>query len=336
MDIMGIRKPFKIPTSDFFYIEIDRKRQSLKTSDKSEALRIFSAIKTEYMAGRIHAIGGTCSKNLGDFAEEFLEFSENTQPVKTFKSNRYSLNSLIDVEGKNVKLSFVSQKSIDKLISKAKARGLKATSINIQIRTLKSIFGKAEAWGYVKDNPLRKVKQITEEKRPPRYITGNEITLFLSSIIDKDIRLLAAAYLSTGRRRGELLALTWEDIDFTRNRYLVRQEKVHRVQYFPLSESFKAILAEIPKTTGKIFKRWSHPDSVSHVIKDALVGANFAHMRLHDLRHSFAVAYVEGGGSMRILQDLLGHGQLSTTEIYAHVGNDILHDAINTVCVKFA
>jgi site-specific recombinase XerD len=60
------------------------------------------------------------------------------------------------------------------------------------------------------------------------------------------------------------------------------------------------------------------------MVKKALRAAGFGHLRLHDLRHTFATEFVRSGGNLRVLQELLGHTQFSTTEIYAHVADSHL------------
>jgi site-specific recombinase XerD len=78
-------------------------------------------------------------------------------------------------------------------------------------------------------------------------------------------------------------------------------------------------------------KRWRSPDSVTHIVKMALREAGNGDFHLHRLRHSFAVLFIEAGGGLRVLQDLLGHRHYRTTETYAHVHGDHLQEAVNMV-----
>ena len=85
-----------------------------------------------------------------------------------------------------------------------------------------------------------------------------------------------------------------------------------------------------PKESGPVFDL-GHPDTVSKKVKAELVKAGFGSLRLHDLRHSFAVLFIQAEGGLRTLQELLGHTQYQTTEIYAHVAEDHLAEAVNKV-----
>ena len=339
--IMSLRPPFKIPGRPFYHYEIDRKRRSLKTADKAEAMRLFNAIKQLYVNGKISRLTGETAKiSLGEFAEEFLNWSEQAQPKSTYNVNRHALNALMAVEGKSIRLDRITPKSIDKMIAnmssgktvhgRIKKRNSRET-INCYIRTLKSVFQKAKEWEYYRSSPFLSVKQLPKEFKPPNYLEQKNVGDYLGSIKDKGLCLFVTALLATGRRRCELLYLDWADVDMERRRYYVRQQKTHLERWFPMSDDFVAVLQEIgPQEEGKVF-RLGHPDTVSKKVKQTLIDAGFPNHKLHDLRHSFAVLFIQAEGGLRTLQELLGHTQIQTTEIYAHVADDHLTEAVNRV-----
>lgn len=329
--IMSLRPPFKLPGKPSYYYEIDRRRRSLKTSNKEEATRLFNAIKREYLNGRLLQFSGECSVTLGEFADEYLEWAEKVQPMQTYRANRKSLGKLIEVEGRTLKLNLLTLKAIDRM--RVKNAHYKPTSLNVYIRHLKSIFNKPVEWGYLKINPFKGAKQIPEEKKPPQFLSLDDVKKLLSSVQDSEIRALITAYLCTGRRRSELVDLTWDDVDLKGRRYFVRQQKVHLSAWFPANDGFLAVLNGIPEKDrqGFVFKRWRHPDTITQLVKKELKKAGLASFRMHDLRHSFAVLFIEAGGGLRVLQELLGHSQYRTTEIYAHVHGDHLQEAVNMV-----
>jgi integrase len=329
--IMSLRPPFKRPDSDRWYYEIDRQRRSLGTTDKAEAMRLYNAVKREYLAGRVSQITGECRKSLGEFAEEYLAWAEQGLPKNTYHGHRQALRRLIAVEGPNIRLDRISAKSIDKM--RAEMGGLSPVTKNTRLAGLKGVFKKAVEWGYLSVSPLRGVARLRVEKAPPKYLSMQEVVRLLTGITDTDVRTLVTAYVTTGRRRQELLALEWRNIDFARRRYFVRQQKTHLSGWFPISAGFLAVLESFPETArfGRIFKRWQDPGSVSRVVKQALIAAGLGEYHLHSLRHSFATMFIEAGGGLRVLQDLLGHRSYSVTEIYAHVSADFLQDAVNLV-----
>ena len=161
----------------------------------------------------------------------------------------------------------------------------------------------------------------------------DQVKKLLSKTSDLDVRRMITAYLCTGRRRAELVRLEWSEVDIKNRRYFVRQYKTHLSGWFPVNDDFMAVLESFPENEreGRVFKRWRNPDSLTHLIKGALRKAGLGQYSLHKLRHSFATLFISAGGTLRTLQELLGHTQYKTTEIYAHVTQDHLQDAANLV-----
>lgn len=208
---------------------------------------------------------------------------------------------------------------------------LKPTTINNHIRHAKAVFNKPVEWGYLKANPFRGAKELPKGKRV-EFVEPGKITEFINGIKDLDVRRFVAACLTTGRRRSEVFRLTWDDILWDENRYFIAKEKRHLCKTYPMSKGFKTVLNSLPQGTGRIFCRWAHPDTYTHRVKAAMKAAGLGHLRLHDLRHSFSVAFLEKGGSIKALQELLGHSEFRTTsDTYAHVTDDHLQQAVNLV-----
>lgn len=312
-----------------WYIEYERgKWKSLRTKNKAHAQKLYNAHKLELLEGRIHHIKGTSKYNLEQFTNEFEIWSESNQTHSTYRANRLALKKLKKAAGMYARIDALNLKHIDIMITQAKAAKLSPHSINAYIRHIRAVFNKAVAWNYLKTNPFRDAREIKAERRPAAYMpTQQEITKFLASIDDVDKRRLATAYLATGRRRNELLQLTWFDVHLDTGQYLVRKSKAHLTRWYPINNVFRAVLEAMPKKSGRVFNRWSHPDTISHIIKDALRQAKLGHMRLHDLRHTFASQVLMQGSTLKDVQELLGHSEIRTTEIYAHLTQDHLAKA---------
>jgi len=310
-----------------FYVEINGKRRSLETRDKAEARRAFNQVKKEYLAGKLAHLTGKCQVTLGQYWKEFLEWSQKVEPNSTFRANRLALGKLILYAGETTTLDLVSRKHLDQMVADSKGKGLSANSINNYIRHARSSLNKAVEWGYVAANPLVGAKELPKPKQPPRFLDRHGVSRFLAGIGDVDLRRMIVAYLATGRRRTELLDLAWDDIDLETNRYFIRKAKNHLSRWYPINSMFKAVLLSLPRREGRAFDRFRHPDTISHYVKRALVASGYGDMRLHDLRHTFASLQVMQGRDLKTVQELLGHTELKTTQIYAHLSDDFLREA---------
>lgn len=308
-----------------WYVELDGKRRSLRTNDEKEARRLYSQIRREYLAGKLAHLTGQCTKSFQIFCDEFAAWSEQVQPRSTSRANILSLHKLLPHVGAHTKLDRITLKHIDQMTAKCKTDGLSVASINHYIRHARTAMNKAVEWGYLPANPLASAKELPSEKTPPKFLMKDEALRFLQKIKDVDKRRLITAYLATGRRRSELLGLRWENIDFARNAYFIAMGKGHLSRWYPIPAMFRQVLVSIGiKQDGKVFTRWQHPDTLSKIVKRELVAAGYSDMHLHHLRHTFASIKAMEGTPLRILQELLGHTEYRTTEIYAHVQEDYL------------
>ncbi|SOB60595.1 putative Integrase family protein [Pseudodesulfovibrio profundus] len=326
------------PDRPGYFIRIDGKRHSLKryvgrtVTDKREAERVFKEIKKQYLAGKLVELKGETSKTFGEFKDEYLEWARETKTHSSYDEDRVAFKKFSQMIGDSTRIDRVTLKHVDLFVAQCLKSGNKATTINKNIRHLRAAMGKVKEWGYMRQNPIASAKEIPTEKKPPTYIDGNRISKFLAGISDIDLRRMTAAYISTGRRRNELLNLDWSDVDLQRGEYLVRKAKGHLTRWYPINAAFRAVLESIgPQNNGWVFHRWRSPHTISRYTKRELRAAGLGHLKLHSLRHTFATQFIEKGGNLRVLQDLMGHTDYTTTEIYAHVADSHLKEEADRV-----
>lgn len=316
--IMGLRKPFQ--RGGWWYFELDRKRRSLGTKDKSEAMRLFNEIKRQYLAGKLANLrDDACSRPFGEFAEEYRQLAPSFLPSpSTLRSYLLVLGKLEATIGQSKRLDAITVHDLDKMLSEH--RGVSQASKNNYLRTARAVMAKAVEWEWIKANPFRSAKEKRQAPRIRPYLPPEEVGRYLMSIEDIDLRRMAAAYCASGRRRSELLALRGCDVDLERMLYRVTVSKTNdALGWYPINKALLVVLqsmAPLPTDETRIFSRWQHPDTVSHLVKDSLVRFGYPSVSLHGLRATFGVQYLHHGGDMRSLQGLLGHGEYGTTAKY--------------------
>ncbi len=330
--LMSLREPFL--RGEVYHYEINRQRRSLRTKDRTEAMRLFNEIKRQYLNGKLSSIAGTCAKPLGEFVDDVLEWANNSRPMNTWKSWRTACTHLEGVAGKSARLDRIGHKQWDGIVSEAKRRGYKPKSINTYLLNLRCVFNKAMEWGYLQKNPFATCKKLREEKRPPSFIDPKDIPRFLASIKDIEVRRVTAAAIFTGRRIGELLGLQWEDMDIAAESYAATIYKTSLRRRFPMHPLFKSVLEAMPAGSGRVFSRWSSPCALSRTIRRAaLVPGGYGHLRPHDLRHTFASMVILSGNELKIAQELLAHNDYRSTLIYAHLTDDSLAAGLRKIKV---
>ncbi|MGI8546698.1 MAG: tyrosine-type recombinase/integrase [Gemmatimonadaceae bacterium] len=136
------------------------------------------------------------------------------------------------------------------------------------------------------------------------------------------IRLLAC----TGCRRGEILSLRWDAVDFERGYLRLADTKTGK-SVRPLAGPAAVILESLPREEGSPYVLHGaspgvHLKTIARLWDAVRHAAGLPDVRLHDLRHSFASVSATGGDSMLLIRALLGHADISTTQRYAHLGDD--------------
>ncbi|WP_458402206.1 tyrosine-type recombinase/integrase [Candidatus Avelusimicrobium sp.] len=169
---------------------------------------------------------------------------------------------------------------------------------------------------YSGPNPCHKVKkQHDAEPFEPHPINEQEIQKLLPFISD-EVRPCVTIGFYTGLRRQELLGLRWENIDFTHRTIYIPKTKTERPRTLGLTSDIAHILQGLnPQKSGLVFEKVTK-DKLKYQLNQASEKSGVGHIRPHDMRHSFAVNFLNRGGNLEHLQRLLGHSKITTTQRY--------------------
>lgn len=135
--------------------------------------------------------------------------------------------------------------------------------------------------------------------------------------------------MNTGLRRGELLSLTWADINLDACMLTVRAEnaKSGRERHVPLNTEALAVLTQWGTQTSRAGRVFDVAD-VKTAWRGLLEAACITNFRFHDLRHHFASKLVRKGVDLNTVRELLGHADITMTLRYAHLAPDGLAAAV--------
>lgn len=306
----------------WFHVEVERNRsKALKTKDPNEAAALFAEMCELKRRGKIFDLDRDGILSLKDFKKKYLEHREGNVKDKTYKQDELSLRLLSDVIGVNISMRAIVPAKIDEFKKACKARDVKTVSINAYLRHIKSAFSWAVDEKIIKKAP--KIKLLKDTKRLPRYIPPDKIKEILEKIREKDVDLWRyfMFLLWTGARRSEALAVQWQDIDFKNSVCVLRETKDGEERIVPLAGELIDILNEIKKDIGRVFIDY-HPDTLTHFFSKFADDSGIK-ARLHDLRHSAATYMLKSGIPLEVVQEILGHADISTTRIYGAVLDEV-------------
>jgi integrase/recombinase XerD len=175
------------------------------------------------------------------------------------------------------------------------------------------------------------------EKRLPTVLDKSEVELLLSSIENLKHKAIISLVYSAGLRLNEVVELKLKDIDSKRMLIKIIQGKGKNDRYVMLSEKILFLLRDYYKEykpkeyifEGQKADKYS-PRSVQAIFKFALKKANIQkNASVHTLRHSFATHLLETGTDIRVIQQLLGHSSIKTTQIYTQVSSSNIAKVIS-------
>lgn len=215
--------------------------------------------------------------------------------------------------------------------------GNKPRTANYCVSTLSSMWGWAAKRGLIKlDNPCLGVQRYPENKRK-RYLTAPEIKRLADAFAkEEQANPFAVAAIKilimTGARLGEILSAKWDWID---GDILKLPDSKTGAKDITLPSPVLDILAALPRLEGNPYiivgkRNGQHMVNLRKPWMRIVKSAGIAHVRLHDLRHSFASFAVSSGASLTLIGEQLGHRSLATTQRYAHLARDPVRQATET------
>lgn len=180
------------------------------------------------------------------------------------------------------------------------------------------------------------VKVPKIQRSLPVYLTKDEIVSLIDNATSKKSKLIVKFLYSSGLRVSEICSLKVEDLQLKDNKGFVRRGKGGKDRLFFISKTLTSELYKYldGRKIGYLFPNHSNNQLSSRNIQKlvSLAGKKAEinkQVTPHKLRHSFATHLHDSGTSIRTIQELLGHSNLQTTEIYTHVSQKRLKDVKN-------
>lgn len=140
----------------------------------------------------------------------------------------------------------------------------------------------------------------------------------------------------TGMRHVDIKRMRWRDITFSGGQYQVNfvQKKTKEVNYLPISEQAYLICGEPKEPDKLVFEGLPNPSWISRPLKNWVKSAGITrNITFHCFRHTFATLQIEMGTNLYIVSKMLGHTNISTTQIYAHMTSSEKNKAANAIVI---
>ena len=275
-----------------------------------------------------------------NFLENDKKLSENT--LQSYKRDLKQFRKYLEEYG--IHYNRVKEEDIQNYINEMQENGKKASSISRCIASIRSFYQFILKNKKVKVDPTANIQSPKIEKRTPNVLTAKEVELLLKQPDTVDLKgvrdkaMLEFAY-ATGMRVTEIISLDIDDVNLEESYVICKSGKKQRV--IPLgSMSLKALREYIEEARGILIKSEDEKALFINVNGGRLTRQGFwkiikfykeqAHITKditpHILRHSFATHLLQNGADLKAIQTMLGHSDISSTQVYMQFQDEGLRD----------
>ena len=274
------------------------------------------------------------------YVEDYLLFLKTEKKLGDNTINSYMLDLEDFFKTFNGSIESCTKKDILAYISSI--NGLEVSTVNRHISSLKSFFNYLVDESIIKVSPMEEVSSLKKTKKLPKYLSISEVNKLLNIPLNSEFDYRNKAVLelmyATGLRVSELVSIEYSNIDFE-NSIIRINGKGKKERIIPLGEVASYYLkVYLNDYRSKLLKRNTYNQVFlnNHGKPITRQGFNYILENIreltgitkeitpHVLRHSFATHLLEGGADIRSIQEMLGHENISTTNIYTEVVNDVL------------
>ncbi|WP_223596688.1 tyrosine-type recombinase/integrase [Neobacillus bataviensis] len=352
-----------------------RRTKTVKCKNKTEAKKELAKFVTEIEVGEYIAPE---KMTFSKFVEEWKEkYASKQLAPNTYENYVTSLNCHIIPSFGHMRLdqinsfqilNFLDNLGKDGSRSDGKAGKLSSATIQFNHRILRNIFKRAVDWKVIKESPVSNIQKPKVESKKAQVYTEEQVNILMSHLLNADEKwkMIITLAITTGMRRGEILALQWDHIDLEKgkiyvkqsltytkeNGYIFRQPKTkNSIRTISLSPNVTEQLKQFKLLKNKeklrvgdkwegqerflLFSTWDgkpmYPTSITSWWRKKINEIGLPHITFHELRHTSATLLINQGVHMKTISARLGHSKIGTTmDLYGHALDSADEAAANT------
>lgn len=326
-----------------------KSKQGFKTKKEAKA---YSNIILKELEGKQELNSDMEGITLKNYIDMFLEHMSLYKEKNTIDTYKYSLNKLSGLYNKE--LSKITTLDLQCIFDDLVKQGMKTSSITMIKSKISYVFNVAiNQYNIIDKNPVLKVviksKDKSDEKKA---LTLRE----LNDLIDKTKNIKYKLFIALGGlcgfRRGEIVGLTWDNVDFSNNTIEINKQwkklktgwglgdckTSNSYRTVPFNNTVRKLLIEYKKIyptniDNRIFD-FMNIDNLSTSIYRCIKKAGYD-VTVHELRHTFATILIQNNVDFKTAAKLLGHDIDQTMKTYSHVNDEMLEKAKNIIQTVF-
>lgn len=256
-------------------------------------------------------------------AHTLVAYQTDIEQFSIYLNNMYQVTSIDEVNHTLIRSWIVDMMD----------QGISPRSVNRKITTMKTFYKFLLRQKWVSENPMLKIQSPKTSKRLPVFVEKEKMDVLLDQVAFgadfKGLRdkLIIELFYSTGMRLSELIQLKEKDVDLYSNQLKVLGKR-NKERLIPIANELKTMLQqylkERPSTQEELLLLSDRGKKMSEKFVYNLVKAYLSQVTTidkkspHVLRHTFATHMLNNGADLNAIKELLGHANLSATQVYTH------------------
>ncbi len=311
-------------------------RRSTGTTDKRLATAILAKLSVKLIEGRYFDQAEDRDRTFGEMMDRYRTERAPLKAPQSRIRDETSLKHLRPLFGEKC-LVGITPKHLAAYKAARRVEGAAPATINKELQLVRHAFNVAmREWEWCRENPMHRVSLEPVHNQVDRWLTAEEEKRLFAAAATW-LREIIVVALHTGLRQGEMLALRWQDVDFTRRTLIVMKSKNKERRTLPLNNTVCQVLlsrrARHVPTSDVVFTTSSgmplRARNLKRAFARAVTRAEIDKFRFHDLRHTFATRLVQQGIDLYKVQRLLGHKTGVMTQRYAHHCPESLREGVD-------
>lgn len=286
--------------------------------------------------------------NNSEVIKDFVYYLQAERELSPNTVNAYKRDILPFLNEVGKELNDITRDDLLNYISKLKSSNYSTSSIARKLSSLRMFFSFYIGEGLLLESPIDNIESPRLKRKLPTILSASEVENLIESINGnstfsiRDRAILELMY-GCGLRISELLNLYLEDL-FLKEDFIRVKGKGSKERIVPLGSKAKSAVMnyitnariELDKNSSTYLFLTRNGNKLSRVglwknfRKYVLQSGIKKNVTPHTLRHSFATHLLEGGASLRTVQILLGHSDISTTQVYTHIDRSYLRDIVSS------
>jgi len=302
---------------------------------------------------------------VSEWFKNWNEGRKSTVSYSTYRTYDSVLRNHIIPELGNMQLKDLKARHIQHLLNDRFNSGLTAGSVKLIYSVANAGLKQAVKERIIYTNPVLAVELPKgQDERKLHTWNKKEVRQFLAAAKDHEFYIAYLLTLNSGMRKGETIGVKWDDINYKKKKFEVKRQVIRTDEGLVLKKTkTKAGQRIIPLTDDVIKELKRHkikqsenklalgdnyhynnlvscneigdplnPDKLFIEFKKLIDKSGVPEIRFHDMRHTFATLFLENGGNIKTLQQILGHSSISVTmDVYSHVTDEMLNNAANKI-----